>query len=792
MKSGIFFSILLGIWLMPGVGIATEKNPDVLWFRQPAANWNEALPLGNGRLGAMIFGGVNEERFQLNEDTLWSGAPQDYNRLGASNHLAEIRRLIADQQFAEAEKFGNQTMLGIPKQQASYQPLGDLHLVFPNGGEVTDYRRELDMRDSTVRVAYRFGAVGFTREAFISYPNHVMVVRLDCNQPGGLTFDIKLSSPHPFSTTAEAEGWLWMDGEVKNGHIPEGKHGTRFAVAVCASVDGGEITAVDGKLSVTRAQTATLIYSAATSYRNHRDNNGDARALCRQHLDAAVGKPWQQLRDAHLADVRALFDRVRFDLKSAEGSPVAMPGEQSPAALVDLPTDQRVINASRGNIDPLLVRQSFQIGRYLLIAGSRPGSQPLNLQGIWNPSPQPMWGSKWTLNCNTQINYWPVETCNLSECHEPLLRMVAELREPGRVTAKNNYNARGWVVHHNTDIWRGTAIVDGFTWGAFTTAGPWLCRHLWEHYEFTRDTEFLARAWPVMKEAAEFFMDFLIPDENGLLVSSPAISFEQGFRTPDGKLGRLCAGPTMDMQILRDFFSRCIKASRILGIDADFRAQLEAMTARLAPTKVSPRDGQLMEWRDDWSVNDLNSGQLAPLWGLHPGEEITPWDTPELAEAAEKTFLSRKIMTGSWCSATRLHYAARLGRPVLAGDMLDRHLRGHLLPNLLSKFSDRWGFQIDGNLGVTAGIAELLLQSHGGSLRLLPALPPSWTSGSIRGLRARGGFEVDLAWQASKLTQARVRSISGEPCRVYYQGRQVDLKVKAGECVTLDHELEQP
>jgi alpha-L-fucosidase 2 len=683
-------------------------------------------------------------------------------------------------------------MLGIPKEQASYQPLGDLKISFPHAENITEYRRELDMRDSTVRVTYRVGAARFTRETFISYPDQVMVVRLDCDQPGGLTFGIDLSSPHSFTTTAKAEGLLWMDGEVKQGHIPAGKHGTRFSAAVHASVDGGEITAVDGKLSVSRAKTATLVYSAATSYRNYRDNDGDARALCRKHLEAAGGKPWPQLRDAHLSDVRALFDRVGFDLTLGKEDSKQKQKILLVTEAVNLPTDQRVIEARRGSRDPLLIMQTFQLGRYLLIAGSRPGSQPLNLQGIWNPSMQPMWGSKWTLNCNAQINYWPVETCNLSECHEPLLRMVAELREPGRITAKNNYNARGWVVHHNTDIWRGTAIVDGFTWGAFTTAGPWLCRHLWEHYEFTRDQQFLARAWPVMKEAAEFFLDFLIPDENGLLVTSPAISFEQGFRTPDGKFGRLCAGPTMDMQILRDFFTHCIKASQILGADGDFRTKLEATRARLASTKVNPRDGQLMEWRDDWSVNDLNSGQLAPLWGLHPGEEITPWDTPELAAAAEKTFLSRKIMTGSWCSASRLNYAARLGRPVLAEDMLNRHLRAHLFPNLLSKFTDRWGFQIDGNLGVTAGIAELLLQSHGGTIRLLPALPPSWTSGSIRGLRARGGFEIDLAWQHSKLTQGRVRSLSGESCLVRYNGKQVELKMKAGESVTLNHDLKQP
>jgi alpha-L-fucosidase 2 len=770
---------------------AGAADPTTLWYAQPAKDWNEALPLGNGRLGAMVFGGVNEECFQLNEDTLWSGAPHDYNHPGAFGHLAEIRSLIAGRQFTEAGKLGNQTMLGIPREQACYQPLGDLKLSFPHQGDVTGYRRQLDMRDATVRVSYRAGAVQYTREVFVSHPDQAMVVRLTGDQPGSITFDASFSSPHPFKTTARADGQLWMDGDVQAGHIPTGKHGTRFSAGVRALVDGGKIVATDGKLAVSRANAVTLIYSAATSYRNYRDNDGDASALCQSHLEAAAGKPWTRLRDAHLADVRAMFDRVGFDLTLGK-DPVNPAQTPLPVAeAVDLPTDQRVAAANRGTRDALLIMQCFQFGRYLLIAGSRPGSQPLNLQGIWNRSMRPMWGSKLTLNCNAQINYWPTESCNLSECHEPLLRMIDELREPGRVTAKNNYNARGWVVHHNTDIWRGTAVVDGFTWGAFTTAGPWLCRHLWEHYAFTQNRQFLARSWPIMKEAAEFFLDFLIEGDNGVLVTSPSISFEQEFRMQDGKTGRLCAGPTMDNQILRDFLTHCINASEILDTDADFRAKLAATRARLAPTRVNPRNGQLMEWRDDWDAHDLNSGQLAPLWGLYPGDEITPWGTPELAAAAEKTFLSRNMMTGSWCSATRLNYAARLGLPVLAEDVLNRHLSGHLFPNLLSKFADRYGVQIDGNLGVTAGIAELLLQSHGDTIRLLPALPPSWSSGSVRGLRARGGFEIDLEWKDSTLAHVRLRSLCGKPCRIYYHGKQVDLETKAGESLTLDRNLEK-
>lgn len=791
MRNTIPALILLGLGLAPAAVVANEPDAATLWYRQPATAWNEALPIGNGRLGAMVFGGVNEERLQLNEDTLWSGAPHDYNHPGASEHLAEIRKLIAEQKFSEAEKLGNEKMLGIPKSQANYQPLGDLKLSFSHHGDATDYRRELDLRNSITRVSYQIGGARFTREAFISYPDQVMVVRLTCDQPGGLNFDLALSSPHPSGVQVGPDGHLTMSGEVKIGHIPAGKHGTRFAAGIRVLVESGEITAGENRLTIRNARAATVLYSAATSYRNYQDNDGDARALCQKHLETAGVKSWTTLRDTHVADVRSLFDRVAFDLELRKGNWGSTAPVRTTAEALQLPSDQRVADAKTGTRDPLLIVQSFQLGRYLLIAGSRPGSQPLNLQGIWSESTRPMWGSKWTLNCNAQINYWPVETANLSECHEPLLRMVEELREPGRVTARTNYNARGWVVHHNTDIWRGTAIVDGFSWGPFTTAGPWLCRHLWEHYEFTSDRAFLARALPTMKEAAEFFLDFLITDENGFLVTSPAISFEQGFRTPEGKFGRICAGPIMDMQILRDFFTHCIRASQTLDTDAEFRVRLEQARDRLVPTRVNPRDGQLMDWRDDWYVNDVDSGQLAPLWGVYPGEEITPWATPELAAAATKTFLSRELITGSWCSATRLNYAARLGLPILAEDVLSRHLSGHLLPNLLSKFTDAWGFQIDGNLGVTAGIAEFLLQSHGGAIRLLPALPPSWTSGSIRGLRARGGFEVDLEWNNSVLTRARLRSISGNPCRIFYDGKELKLTPKPGQIITLDGNLQE-
>jgi alpha-L-fucosidase 2 len=738
-------------------------NPaQVLWYRKPARCWVEAMPLGNGRLGAMVFGGVEEERIQLNEDTLWSGEPHDYNHPGAFEHLAEIRKLIAEQKFDEAGKLGDATMLAVPKNLAEYQTVGDLQLIFDGHAEAQDYRRELDMADSIARVSYRIGSARFAREAFVSQPDQVMVVRLTCDQPRGLSFVLNFASPHPNEVVATPNGRLVMSGEVQNGYFSGEKHGIRFAAEVRVSTDGGQVVADKNTLSVSKASAVTLVYSAATSYRNYKDISGDPQAICRNHLDAAAGTPWTGLRAAHFADVRALFNRVSLDLGGEDAA--------------QRPTDERVTAVQQGGADPLLMAQSFQFGRYLLIAGSRPGTQPLNLVGIWNETNRPAWGGKWTLNCNAEINYWPVETCNLGECHEPFLRMIEELREPGRVTAKTNYNCRGWVVHHNTDIWHGTAVVDGFGFGIFPAAGGWLCRHLWEHYDFTRDKVFLMRAWPVMKEAAEFYLDFLIPDENGFLVTSPSMSFEQHFCTPDGKKGGVCAGPTMDMQILRDLFTHCIAASEILGVDAEFRTKLTEVRGKLVPTRISSRTGEIMEWREDWDHG--KTPQTAPLWELYPGDEITPWATPELAAAAKKRLLQREPMFGSWCSAFSVNQASRLGDGALAEKMLEQHMRGHVANSLLSIFSNRSGFQIDGNLGVTAGIAEMLLQSHGGEIRLLPALPPSWTAGKVTGLRARGNFTVDIEWKNGKVIHYRLVSPEPREVKVHAGGETKTVKTE--------------
>ncbi|MBX3053144.1 MAG: glycoside hydrolase family 95 protein [Caldilineaceae bacterium] len=729
-----------------------------LWYAQPALAWNEALPLGNGRLGAMVFGGVEQERLQLNEDTLWSGGPHCYDNPQAYGHLAEVRGAIEQGEYSRTESLA-QNMLGRHKFQQSYLPLGDLFLDFPKRGKPSEYQRTLNMETAVSEVAYRIGDARFTRQVFASRPDEVIVIRLECDNPGQITFDLSMKSPHPSKSHALPDATLSLTGHT--GPREESRligpwegEGLKFTARASVTAEGGRVVIHGDRLSVEGANGATVYYAAATSYVNYQDISGDPAGKVGVYLDNIQGKCWEQLYKNHVDDHAVLFERVSIDLggKASE----------------DIPTDERLQRVARGAADPLLAEQLFQYGRYLMIAGSRPGTQPLNLQGIWNDQLRPMWGSKYTININIQMNYWVAEVCNLSECHEPLLRMVGELQSPGAKTAAVHYKAGGWLAHHNTDLWRGTAPVDGAQWGMWQTGGAWLCQHLWEHYLYTGDTEHLSNSYPILKGAAEFFLDFLVTDRDGYLMTSPSLSPEHshGGASADGKSdGRksatICAAPTIDMQILRDLFAHCMEASEILGIDEEFRAKLTQTRARLAPMKIG-QYGQLQEWLVEWDNPDDPHSHVSHLYGLFPSSQINRRDTPALFAAARTSLMHRGKHRG-WPGAWRISLWARAGDGDQAHDILTNYIVGNLNDNL---FNGKQIFQIDANFGTTAGIAEMLLQSHGGEIHLLPALPQAWPEGSVTGLRARGGFEIDMWWEKGVLSRAAIRADRNGTCQL--------------------------
>jgi len=752
----------------------TVSGALTLWYTQPATEWTKALPIGNGRLGAMVFGGIEREHLQLNEDTLWSGGPHCYDNPDAYQYLATVREAIEQGEFVDAEATA-QKMLGHPKYQQAYQPLGDLFLNFPKGEKSSEYCRKLDMQNAVSEVSYRIGNARFTRKVFASHPDQAIVMRLECDKPRRITFDLSMKSPHAFKSQTISDDTLSMTGHVEpreESHLigPWEGEGLRFAAHVKVAAKGGKVVAQGDKISVTDADTVTLCYVAATSFVNYHNISGNPLTKVGDYLADIKGKSFEQLYKRHIDDYSGLFGRVSINL-----------GGKGPAIL---PTDERLKRVAEGAADPLLAEQFFQYGRYLMIAGSRPGTQPLNLQGIWNDKINPSWGSKYTININIQMNYWVAEVCNLSECHEPLLRMVGELQAPGRNTAKVHYKAGGWVAHHNTDLWRGTAPVDGAQWGMWPTGGAWLCQHLWEHYLYTGDTEHLKKSYPILKGAVEFFLDALIENEDGTLITSPSLSPEHshGGGTKDGlSVGRagtsVCSGPTIDMQILRDLFANCIEASEILDIDKAFRSQVTKTRARLAPMKIG-RHGQLQEWLVDWDNPEDQHSHVSHLYGLYPSSKINRRDTPKLFEAA-RTSLIQRGDAGGWPGAWRISLWARVGNCDRVHNALNNHVMPRLAANL---FNSGRVFQIDANFGATAGIAEMLLQSHGGEIHLLPALPKAWATGSVKGLCARGGFEVDIEWKNGKLVQATIHANQDGTFRLYAHDKPGDtILLKKGQ-----------